>query len=38
MIKFQKKINEGLGKFLANFTLDLGKVGRKSVEFQTLEL
>ncbi len=33
-MKFQKKIDEKLRKFLENFTLNLGKVCTKSVEFQ----
>ncbi len=32
--KFEKKIGERLKKFLGNFTLNMGKVCRKSVEFQ----
>ncbi len=31
-----KKISEGLRTFLRNFTLNLGKVCRKSVEFESL--
>ncbi len=30
----KKKINEGLKKFSGNFSLNLGNVFRKSVEFQ----
>ncbi len=33
-MKLIEKINEGLRKFLGNFTFNLGKVCRKSVEFQ----
>ncbi len=32
--KFRKKIGERLKKFVGNFTLNLGKICRKSVEFQ----
>ncbi len=33
-MKSRKNISEGLRKFLGNFTLNLGKVCRKSMEFQ----
>ncbi len=33
-MEFRKKFNEGLKKFLGNFTLNLAKVCRKSVEFR----
>ncbi len=34
IIKFRKKIGERLKKFVGSFTLNFGKVSRKSVEFQ----
>ncbi len=34
VMKLWKKVKEGLKKFLRNFTLNLEKVGRKSVEFK----
>ncbi len=33
-MNYGKKINEGLKKFLGNFTLNFEQVCRKSVEFQ----
>ncbi len=33
-MKFRKKVSEGQRKILENFTLNLGKVCRKSMEFQ----